>query len=44
MDVDRLDELFGMKPEGHESSTIAGLVSELADAFPRRAKSSKTKG
>src|SRR5229473_3186720 len=24
MDVDRLDELFGMRPEGHESSTIAG--------------------
>ena len=30
MDVDRLDELFGTKPEGKESATIAGLVSELA--------------
>jgi CBS domain containing-hemolysin-like protein len=36
MDVDRLDELFGMRPEGHESSTIAGLVSELAGRIPKR--------
>ncbi len=36
MDVDRLDELFGMRPEGHESSTIAGLVSELAGRIPRK--------
>jgi putative hemolysin len=36
MDVDRLDELFGSKPEGKESATIAGLVSELAGRIPRR--------
>src|SRR4030081_2162603 len=36
MDVDRLDELFGMRPEGHESSTIAGLVSELAGRIPKK--------
>jgi CBS domain containing-hemolysin-like protein len=36
MDVDRLDELFGTKPEGKESATIAGLVSELAGRIPRR--------
>ena len=35
MDVDRLDELFGTKPEGRESATIAGLVSELAGRIPR---------
>jgi CBS domain containing-hemolysin-like protein len=35
MDVDRLDELFGVKPEGKESATIAGLVSELAGHIPR---------
>jgi putative hemolysin len=36
MDVDRLDELFGVRPEGKESSTVAGLVSELAGRIPRR--------
>jgi len=36
MDVDRLDELFGVRPEGKESATVAGLVSELAGAFPRK--------
>lgn len=35
MDVDRLDELFGMRPEGRESATIAGLVSELAGRIPQ---------
>jgi len=30
MDVDRLAELFGMRPEGKASATVAGLVSELA--------------
>ena len=35
MDVDRLDELFGIKLEGKESATIAGLVSELAGRIPR---------
>jgi putative hemolysin len=36
MDVDCLDELFGVKPEGRESATIAGLVSELAGRIPRK--------
>ncbi len=36
MDVDRLAELFGTKPEGRESATIAGLLSELAGHIPQR--------
>jgi len=36
MDVDRLDELFGIRPEGHEAATIAGLVSEVAGHIPQR--------
>jgi CBS domain containing-hemolysin-like protein len=36
MDVDRLGELFGMKPEGKDSATIAGLVSELAGRIPSK--------
>jgi len=35
MDVDRLDELFGGKPEGKASATVAGLVSEIAGHIPR---------
>jgi putative hemolysin len=36
MDVDRLDELFGMKLDGKTSTTIAGLVSELAGRIPQK--------
>ena len=36
MDVDRLGELFGLKPEGKESATVAGLVSELAGRIPQK--------
>jgi putative hemolysin len=36
MDVDRLAELFGTKPDGRESATVAGLVSELAGHIPRK--------
>ena len=36
MDVDRLSELFGLKPEGKESATVAGLVSELAGRIPQK--------
>ena len=36
MDVDRLDELFGVRPEGKESATVAGLVSELAGRIPKQ--------
>jgi len=35
-DVDRLAELFGTRPEGRESATVAGLVSELAGHIPRK--------
>ncbi len=36
MDVDRLADLFGTKPEGKESATVAGLVSELAGHIPQK--------
>jgi CBS domain containing-hemolysin-like protein len=36
MDVDRLDELFGVRPEGKEATTVGGLVSELAGKIPER--------
>jgi CBS domain containing-hemolysin-like protein len=36
MDVDRLDELFGIRPEGREAATVAGLVSELAGRIPQK--------
>jgi putative hemolysin len=36
MDVDHLDELFGVRPEGKEAATIAGLVSELAGRIPQK--------
>ena len=29
-------ELFGARPEGRESATVAGLVSELAGHIPRK--------
>jgi putative hemolysin len=35
VDVDRLSELFGIRPDGRESSTVAGLVSELAGRIPQ---------
>lgn len=35
-DVDRLVELFGVRPEGKESATVAGLVSELAGRIPQK--------
>jgi putative hemolysin len=35
MDVDRLVEMFGIRPEGKESATVAGLVSELAGRIPQ---------
>jgi putative hemolysin len=36
MDVDRLNELFGTRPAGQESATVAGLVSELAGRIPKK--------
>jgi len=34
MDIDRIGELFGTRPEGKEAATVAGLVSELAGRIP----------
>lgn len=34
MDVDRLTELFGVRPEGRDATTVAGLVSELLGRIP----------
>jgi putative hemolysin len=36
VDIDRLGELFGAKPEGKDATTVAGLVSELAGRIPQR--------
>lgn len=44
MDLDRLVELFGSKPEGKESATVAGLVSELAGRIPRKGESVEDDG
>jgi putative hemolysin len=35
MDVDRLEDLFGVRPEGHEATTVAGLVTELLGRIPQ---------
>src|SRR5438045_6385674 len=35
MDIDRLYELFGVRLEDVEATTVAGLVSELAGHIPR---------
>ncbi|MCU1285381.1 MAG: CBS/transporter domain protein [Acidobacteriales bacterium] len=34
MDIDRLDELFGVRPENVQATTVAGLVSELVGRIP----------
>ena len=36
MDVDRLDDLFGIRPEGREATTVAGLVSEILGHIPQK--------
>jgi putative hemolysin len=35
LDVDRLDDLFGVRPEGTDATTVAGLVSELLGRIPK---------
>jgi putative hemolysin len=35
VDVDRLNELFGFRIEDRESTTVAGLVSEIAGRIPQ---------
>jgi len=44
MDVDRLGELLGMRPEGRESATVAGLVSELAGRIPQKGEAIEDNG
>lgn len=36
MDVDRLAELLGVRPEHTDAATVAGLVSELAGRIPKK--------
>jgi putative hemolysin len=36
LDVDRLDELFHIRPNGHEAATVAGLVSEILGRIPEQ--------
>src|SRR5690348_8346357 len=36
LDVDRLDELFGIHPENREATTVGGLVSELLGHIPQK--------
>src|SRR3954471_6170400 len=36
MDVDRLEELLGVRPERRDATTVAGLVSELAGRIPKK--------
>jgi CBS domain containing-hemolysin-like protein len=33
-DVDRLHEMFGVRVDDHDASTVAGLVTELAGRIP----------
>ena len=34
MDIDRLDELFGVRADDHEATTVGGLVTEIAGHIP----------
>ncbi len=34
MEVDRLEELFGIRPESRDATTVAGLLSELVGHIP----------
>ena len=36
MDVDRLGELLGVRPERKDATTVAGLVSEIAGRIPKK--------
>jgi len=36
MDVDRLDGLFGVRLDGREATTVAGLVSEILGHIPQK--------
>jgi CBS domain containing-hemolysin-like protein len=36
MDVDHIDELFGIRLDGKDATTVAGLVTELAGRIPQK--------
>jgi len=36
MDVDRLEELLGVRPDRKDATTVAGLVSEIAGRIPKK--------
>ena len=36
MDVDRLEELLGIRPEHKDATTVGGLVSEIAGRIPKK--------
>jgi putative hemolysin len=44
MDVDRLNELFSIRPEDREATTLSGLVSEIAGHIPRPGEVIKDSG
>ena len=44
MDVDRLDTLFGIRPEGREATTVAGLVSEILGHIPQKGEVAEDDG
>jgi CBS domain containing-hemolysin-like protein len=44
MEVDRLDDFFHVRPEGHEATTVAGLVTELLGHIPHPGEVAETNG
>ena len=44
MEVDRLDDFFGVRPEGHEATTVAGLVIGLLGHIPRPGEVAESDG
>jgi CBS domain containing-hemolysin-like protein len=44
MDIDRVAQLFGVRPEPHEASSIGGLVSELLGHIPQRGETAEDEG
>jgi CBS domain containing-hemolysin-like protein len=44
LEVDRLDDLFGVRLEGHEANTVAGLVTELLGHIPHPGEVAETDG
>ncbi len=44
MDIDRLDEFFGVRPEDYESTTVSGLVTEIGGHIPLAGEVVETDG